>query len=67
MAVVVRYCSSWLAGAWPGDGELLRAGRIILTIGAAVLALAVSARLLRIEEFSEATRRIARRIAPGRR
>ena len=67
MAVVARYVSTWLAGTWPGDGELLRAGRIMLTIGAAVLALAVSARLLRIDEFSEATRRIARRIAPGRR
>ena len=51
----------------PGSGEVLRAARVALTIGAALVTLAVSARLLRIEEFTDATGAIVRRLRPARR
>jgi putative peptidoglycan lipid II flippase len=51
----------------PGDGEWTRALRVATAIGTAIVALIAAARLLRIEEFTEATSRVLRRIAPGRR
>jgi putative peptidoglycan lipid II flippase len=51
----------------PGSGELLRAARVALVIAAALVTLVLSARLLRIEEFTEATARILRRLLPARR
>ena len=67
MAVVARFTSARLADAFPGDGELLKALRVGSAIAAAVITLAISARLLRIAEFNDATRRILQRIAPARR
>ena len=50
----------------PGDGEWTRAVRVGAAIGAAIVALVAVARLLRIEEFTEAINRVLRRM-PGRR
>jgi putative peptidoglycan lipid II flippase len=66
MAVVARFTSGWLTDVWPGDGEIIKMMRVGAAIGAAAAALAIVARLLRIEEFTEASRRILRRLAPGR-
>jgi hypothetical protein len=38
-----------------------------MAIGTAIVALVAAARVLRIEEFTEATNRVMRRIVPGRR
>jgi hypothetical protein len=38
-----------------------------VAIGTATITLVLAARLLRIEEFTEATNRVLRRIVPGRR
>lgn len=49
---------SWLRDLWPGGGELQRAARVFATIGASVGVLAMSAWMLRIEEFNQAVGRI---------
>jgi putative peptidoglycan lipid II flippase len=67
MAVAARAAWSWLEGALPGGGELLRILRVFLAIGAGLLVLSATARLLRVEEFEEASRRLLRRVdARGR-
>ena len=60
---VAHALERWL----PGDGEWTRAVRVGAAIGAAIVALVAVARLLRIEEFTEAINRVLRRIVPGRR
>jgi putative peptidoglycan lipid II flippase len=67
MAVVAVLVSRWFGDAYPGAGELMKAMRVAVSIAAAVVALAISARLLRIDEFDQAVARIMRRIAPARR
>ena len=67
MAVVAVLVSRWFDDAYPGAGELMKAMRVAVSIAAAVVALAISARLLRIDEFDQAVARIMRRIAPARR
>jgi putative peptidoglycan lipid II flippase len=67
MAIVAYGASQWIAGAWPAEGEVAKVLRLAFAIGVAVLALAVVGRLLRIDELSDATRRIAARLLPGRR
>ena len=67
MGVVAIAASRWLAATLPGDGELHKAIRVAAAMAAAVIALAAAARLLRIDEFTEAARRVMRRVAPGRR
>jgi len=64
MAVVALAASGWLAEAVPGEGTLSKALRVFGAIAAATLALAASARLLRVEEFTEAGERIWRRLVP---
>ncbi len=61
MAVVARMVWDWLMEALPGGGELLRILRVCLSIGAGIVVLAVAAKLLRVEEFDEASRRLLRR------
>jgi hypothetical protein len=46
---------------------MMRGLRVAIAIGAALVALVVSARLLRIEEFTDATERVLRRVLPARR
>jgi putative peptidoglycan lipid II flippase len=67
MGVVAWYVSAWLFTVIPGPTELAKLTRVFGAIGVAMAALAISARLLRIAEFDEATRRIMRRVAPTRR
>lgn len=67
MGAVALAASRWLGTVIAGEGEVDRAIRVGLTIGAAIVALVAAARLLRIEEFSEALRRIHRRLSPGQR
>jgi peptidoglycan biosynthesis protein MviN/MurJ (putative lipid II flippase) len=67
MAAAAWGTSAWLDTALPGGGEIQKAVRVFASIGVALLALAASARLLRIEEFDEASRRVLRRFAPARR
>jgi putative peptidoglycan lipid II flippase len=67
MAVVARAASTWIAGAWEAEGEVRNVMRLTFAIAAAVLALAIAGRLLRIDELSEAGRRIVARLRPRRR
>ena len=52
---------SWLLVAAPGGGELLRMMRVFLSISVGLVVLAAAAKLLRVEEFDEAARRLLRR------
>jgi putative peptidoglycan lipid II flippase len=61
MAVAARSAWTWLDAALPGSGELHRIGSVALSIGAALLVLAAAAKLLRVEEFNEASKRLLRR------
>ena len=67
MGVVAAQMGHALEGWFPGDSELTRLVRVFTAIGTAIVALVGAARLLRIEEFTEATNRVLRRIGPGRR
>jgi putative peptidoglycan lipid II flippase len=67
MAGVAILVSRWVTDVLPGAGEATKALRVAGSIAAAVAALAISARLLRIEEFDQAVSRIMRRLVPGRR
>jgi putative peptidoglycan lipid II flippase len=66
MGIVAIGAVRWLASLG-GDGEIVKAVQVFGAIGLALVALAVSARVLRIEEFNEAAARVIRRIVPGRR
>jgi putative peptidoglycan lipid II flippase len=66
MGGVAFMTSQWLTAHLGGDGEWAKALRVSTAIAASVAALGMSARLLRIEEFNEATRRVVQRLAPGR-
>jgi putative peptidoglycan lipid II flippase len=67
MGLVAVLVTTSLTRAVGGDGEIVKAFRVAAGIAAAVTALVISARVLRIEEFTEATRRIVKRLAPSRR
>ena len=66
MAAAAWYASTRLDRLWPGEGELANLVRVSVSIAVAIVALALSARLLRIPEFTEASRRIMRRVLPAR-
>jgi hypothetical protein len=61
MAVAARMCWHWTLEALPGNGELVRLMRVLISIGTGVVVLAGVARLLRVEEFNEVSRRVLRR------
>ena len=61
MAVAARLLWGLLEDVVPGGGELLRAFRVFAAIGGGLAVLAITAKLLRVEEFDEAFRRVARR------
>jgi putative peptidoglycan lipid II flippase len=65
MAIVAVATGRWLEAALVGDGELQKMLRVLLSIGAAVGALGLAARVLGIDEFNDAMRRLIRRLAPG--
>lgn len=66
MAIAARLVHGAVESAWPGSGELARGARVFLGIGAGLVALAASARVLRIHEFDEVFRRLLRRASVGR-
>jgi putative peptidoglycan lipid II flippase len=57
----------WLEAALPGGSELVKAVHVFSAIGVGVIVLVAAARLLRIEEFDEAFRRVVNRVVPVRR
>jgi putative peptidoglycan lipid II flippase len=61
MGVAAQASWEWLREAIPGGGELARIARVFLSIAAAIAVLAAAAKLLRVEEFNEASRRLLRR------
>jgi putative peptidoglycan lipid II flippase len=62
MAVGAALAEHWLRTALPGGSILVRAVRVSSAIGAGLVILAAGARLLRIEEFDEALRRVRARL-----
>ena len=67
MGIVAALVAAQLEVALPGSGEVARALRVAIAIATALVALVVSARLLRIEEFTDASERVLRRVLPARR
>jgi putative peptidoglycan lipid II flippase len=55
MAVAAAATEAWTVSALPGASFAVQSTRLALTIGAALAVLALSAKLLRIPEFDEAT------------
>lgn len=65
MGLAAYVALDWLTGLTPDGGELAKILRVAGSIGAALLVLAASARLLRIQEFNDATAMVLARV--GRR
>jgi putative peptidoglycan lipid II flippase len=63
MGAVAWYSSGWLSAAVPGIGFWVRLFRVAASIAAALVALALAARLFRVEEFDAALRTVRARIA----
>ena len=61
MGAAAHYTASWLTSLTPGGGELAKALRVFGAIGVALAVLAASARVLRIQEFTDATARVLQR------
>lgn len=62
MGVTAHFAAAWLTSMTPGGGEIARILRVFGAISAALLVLALTARVLRIEEFNEATARVMTRL-----
>ena len=62
MGIAAHYAVEGLTRLMPGGGELAKMVRVFGAIGAALLVLAASARLLRIQEFTDATARVLQRL-----
>ena len=65
MGLAAWYTSAWLTQAIPGDALLWKAVRVMTAIGAGMVTLVISARLLRIAEFEEALKHVLRRLRPS--
>jgi putative peptidoglycan lipid II flippase len=66
-AAAVMAAAAWgvehgLSGAWPSDHALARMVRVALAVGAGLVTLAASARLLRLEEFGTAFGKVTARL-----
>jgi putative peptidoglycan lipid II flippase len=71
IASLVMGAAAWATAygleiALPGRGEMVKALRVFASIGAGIIVLIASARLLRIAEFDEAFSRVLRRFLPPR-
>ncbi|HEX6974245.1 MAG TPA: murein biosynthesis integral membrane protein MurJ [Vicinamibacterales bacterium] len=64
MAVAAFFVSRWTGILLPGSSTAIRAVRVAASIGAGIVVLVASARLLRIAEFDEARARVLRRFVP---
>jgi putative peptidoglycan lipid II flippase len=65
MGTAADWIEAWLHGPLPGTGLLAKAIRVFVSIGAGGLVLVACARVLRIQEFDEAFRRVLARFAPA--
>lgn len=54
MGLAAHLVMSWLSGALPGPSTILRAVRVLAAIGSGLVALVAVARLVRLEELSQA-------------
>ncbi|MDQ3441545.1 MAG: murein biosynthesis integral membrane protein MurJ [Planctomycetota bacterium] len=63
MGVAAHVTLRWITGMTPAGGEVAKVMRVAGSIGVGTLALALSARVLRIQEFNDATARVLRRFA----
>jgi putative peptidoglycan lipid II flippase len=63
MGAAAYFVAVWLYGVLPGNGWYVRGIRVFTAIGVGVNVLLVSARLLGIEELSQAINRVVRRFA----
>jgi putative peptidoglycan lipid II flippase len=63
MGVAAAGVESWLHAPLPGSGDAAKLLRVLAAIAAALVVLAASARVLRLEEFDEALRRVVGRFA----
>lgn len=66
MGLAAHVVAQWVPGVLPVGGEVAKIVTVFGAIGVALLVLALSARMLRIHEFGEATSRILRRLRRGR-
>ncbi len=66
MGVASHLMIVWTESLLPGASVLLKGIRVFVAIGIGMAVLVAVARLLRIEEFGEAMRRVLRRVMPGR-
>ncbi len=66
MGLAAHVTIGWTEAVLPGRSVVLKAIRVFAAIGVGVAVLVVVARLLRIEEFGEAMRRVLRRVMPAR-
>ena len=62
MGAAAYYTAVWLTGLTPDGGEIARGLRVFGAIAVALVALALSAKLLRIEEFDTAAARVLKRL-----
>ena len=62
MAVAAFYANAWLESVLPGDREVIRIVRVFGAISFALLVLAASAQLLRIDEFNAVAARVLNRV-----
>jgi putative peptidoglycan lipid II flippase len=62
MGVAAHYTAAWLTVLTPAGGEVAKAIRVAGAIAAGLAVLAGAARLLRIEEFNDATARVLQRL-----
>jgi putative peptidoglycan lipid II flippase len=65
MALAAVLTHQWLEALVPGSGVATRSLQVFGSIAAAVAVLAAAARILRIEEFQEAARRVFLRVGIG--
>jgi putative peptidoglycan lipid II flippase len=61
MGATAYVAAQWLTALTPGGGELAKGIRVFGAIGLALVALAVSAKLLRIDEFNAVAARVLKR------
>jgi putative peptidoglycan lipid II flippase len=62
MGATAYYAGGWLTSMTPSGGEIAKGVRVFGAISLALVALAASAKLLRIEEFDAAAARLLKRI-----
>ena len=66
MSIAARFTWEWLRIDLPGGGELLRIVRVFTSIAVGVLVLAAAAKMVRLEEFDQVSRRVLGRVFPRR-